>query len=313
MQTRELLAWAMLAVAGVVRAEADVPPPAESSEAVASDGVASDGEASEPAAPISIIPDDYTCVHPPYRAHIFSQSPLIVYLENFITPDERVHLQAIAYVAFSRLSCPPPPPRGLDSSFQLTSARSHGKFQSSVVLNPEGRAVSNSVRSSQSTTVKADAVVRCVEARALDFQGFDIPAVHVEGIQLVKYAPTQQYLHHTDWLKDPHKSIKEGGNRISSFFGSVKAVNVTGGGTNFPLQTAPTDSRWCRFVDCDQPYDAGVTFRPIEGNVVYWNNLHEDGRGDDRTLHAGLPVVSGEKIGINIWTRQAAVPDWWRN
>ncbi|ODA78233.1 hypothetical protein RJ55_05614 [Drechmeria coniospora] len=285
MQTRELLAWAMLAVAGVVRAEADVPPPAESSEAVASDGVASDGEASEPAAPISIIPDDYTCVHPPYRAHIFSQSPLIVYLENFITPDERVHLQAIA----------------------------HGKFQSSVVLNPEGRAVSNSVRSSQSTTVKADAVVRCVEARALDFQGFDIPAVHVEGIQLVKYAPTQQYLHHTDWLKDPHKSIKEGGNRISSFFGSVKAVNVTGGGTNFPLQTAPTDSRWCRFVDCDQPYDAGVTFRPIEGNVVYWNNLHEDGRGDDRTLHAGLPVVSGEKIGINIWTRQAAVPDWWRN
>lgn len=99
-----------------------------------------------------------------------------------------------------------------------------------------------------------------------------------------------------------------GGNRISSFFGYVKADNITGGGTNFPILDAPRDERWCKFIDCDEEYESGVTFRPIEGNVVYWENLLADGRGDQRTLHAGLPVVSGEKIGMNIWTRQMPLP-----
>lgn len=83
---------------------------------------------------------------------------------------------------------------------------------------------------------------------------------------------------------------------------------MTGGGTNFPILDAPRDERWCKFIDCDEEYDSGVTFRPIEGNVVYWENLLADGRGDQRTLHAGLPVVSGEKIGMNIWTRQMPLP-----
>lgn len=28
-----------------------------------------------------------------------------------------------------------------------------------------------------------------------------------------------------------------------------------------------------------------------------------------RTLHAGLPVTSGNKVGMNIWTRQGVVPE----
>ncbi len=84
---------------------------------------------------------------------------------------------------------------------------------------------------------------------------------------------------------------------------------LTGGGTNFPMLEAPADPRWCDFLDCDDEYDAGVTFRPVEGNVVYWENLLPSGEGDDRVLHAGLPVTSGWKIGMNIWTRQGALPD----
>ncbi len=29
---------------------------------------------------------------------------------------------------------------------------------------------------------------------------------------------------------------------------------------------------------------------------------------DDRVLHAGLPVIEGEKWGMNIWIRQRIVP-----
>ncbi len=38
----------------------------------------------------------YTCSHPNYKVHFFSQSPLVVYLEDFITPEERSHLHALA-------------------------------------------------------------------------------------------------------------------------------------------------------------------------------------------------------------------------
>jgi len=193
------------------------------------------------------------------------------------------------------------------------------------------------VRTSQSTNVPRDAVVRCLEARALAFQGLDTAAAQLEPLQLVRYGRGERYHFHTDWFPDPARATAAlGGNRLSSFFAYVRASNgttagsgpdgdddsggggagsderVRGGGTNFPLVDAPRDPRWCdAWVDCDEPWDRGVTFRPVEGNAVYWENMLPDapGRGDPRTLHAGLPLVSGEKIGLNIWTRQAPLGD----
>lgn len=34
----------------------------------------------------------YTCQHPPYEMEILSTSPLVIYLTNFITPEEQAHL-----------------------------------------------------------------------------------------------------------------------------------------------------------------------------------------------------------------------------
>lgn len=47
--------------------------------------------------------NDYECVHPPYKMHLLSKSPMVIYIENFITNEERLHLQDIAYV--NLLSC----------------------------------------------------------------------------------------------------------------------------------------------------------------------------------------------------------------
>jgi len=30
-------------------------------------------------------------------------------------------------------------------------------------------------------------------------------------------------------------------------------------------------------------------------------NLKQDDKGDERVLHAGLPVSEGTKVGMNIW------------
>lgn len=155
--------------------------------------------------------------------------------------------------------------------------------------------------------------MRCIETRALSFQGYDTPRQHLEPLQLVKYGPTERYHYHTDWFTDAgHATASVGGNRVSSFFAYVHVANdTTGGGTNFPHVEAPSDSRWCDegFVDCDEEWEKGVTFRPVEGNAIYWENLRADGRGDERTLHAGLPLTGGGKIGMNIWTREMALPE----
>ncbi|KAK0712434.1 hypothetical protein B0T26DRAFT_649346 [Lasiosphaeria miniovina] len=218
-----------------------------------------------------------------------SKSPLVIYISNFLTADERAHLQRVTKDSFSR-----------------SGVADRGGVG--------GKAV-HQVRTSQSTNVGRDGVVRCIEERALAFQGYSVPRTHLEPVQLVKYGPTERYHFHTDWFTDgtaTHAAAAAGGNRASSFFAYVHVANdTTGGGTNFPRLDAPGDARWCDagLVDCDEPWENGVTFRPVEGNAIFWENLLPDGSGDERTLHAGLPVSGGGKIGMNIWTRQLPLGD----
>lgn len=88
------------------------------------------------------------------------------------------------------------------------------------------------------------------------------------------------------------------------------SADCEGGGTHFPLLTRPSDERWCEFVDCGKS-DAGgdgeegvggVTFLPRAGAAVFWENFDSEGRGWKEGLHAGMPVLSGTKIGLNIWS-----------
>ncbi|KJK82203.1 hypothetical protein H634G_02397 [Metarhizium anisopliae BRIP 53293] len=223
--------------------------------------------------------NEFECVHPPYKVYVASKSPLLMYLEGFITPEERRHLLELA----------------------------NGTFKHSYVTSDSSQTI-HAVRTSQSTSVRRSPTVRCIERRALDLQGLDVPVSNVEPIQLVKYAPTERYHFHTDWFTDAQHAVASlGGNRASSIFGYIKAEGVVGGGTNFPFLDAKS-GEWCKFVDCDEEYEKGVTFRPVEGNAVFWENM-VSGKGDERVLHAGLPVVRGEKVGMNIWVREGKVPD----
>lgn len=224
-----------------------------------------------------------SCRHPPYKTHMVSKSPLVIYISDFLTAEERDHLVDITRDTFTRS--------------EVTVAENEGPSQ-------------REIRTSQSTNVPRDDVVRCIEERARLFQGFDVPRSHLEPVQLVRYATGEHYYFHTDWFTHPvHYSAASGGNRVSSFFAYVAADNITGGGTNFPIVDAPVSERWCEYVDCNEPWDNGVTFRPVVGNAVFWQNLYEDGSGDERNMHAGLPVTSGWKIGMNIWTRQGPLSE----
>jgi prolyl 4-hydroxylase len=161
--------------------------------------------------------------------------------------------------------------------------------------------------------VPRDPVVECIENRALLFQGLSVSREQLEPLQLVQYSLNQSYNYHTDWFPPPNPSARSpspvnlrfGGNRVSSFFAYISATpDLIGGGTNFPLLDAPRGEEWCEYIDCDEEWENGVTFRPVEGNAVFWVNLKDDGEGDERVLHKGVKVERGGKVGMNIWTRE---------
>ncbi|MDE2315034.1 MAG: 2OG-Fe(II) oxygenase, partial [Xanthomonadaceae bacterium] len=111
----------------------------------------------------------------------------------------------------------------------------------------------------------------------------DIPVSHGEGLQILHYLPGQEYTPHYDWF-DPEQPgfaavTERGGQRIASV---VMYLNTpeAGGGTAFPA--------------------AGLTVTALRGSAVYF--AYES--GDTSSLHAGLPVLGGDKWIATKWLRE---------
>jgi len=165
-------------------------------------------------------------------------------------------------------------------------------------------------------------VVKCIEERASLFQGH-IPIENLEPLQVVKYItrpneifnPVTRYLdsqhfrEHFDWFEPENVEVELHGNRASSFFVYLVA-NCTEGTTAFPEVPRPKQPEWCDILKCEDEngYEVDrLEVKPKVGTAIFWYNLHPSGEGDHRTLHAGLPVKEGKKVGLNIWTRERKV------
>jgi prolyl 4-hydroxylase len=113
-----------------------------------------------------------------------------------------------------------------------------------------------------------------------------IRPAYVEGTQGQHYAVGQEFKEHTDFFEPGTDEYKEfggaRGNRTWTFMIYLNTV-TKGGGTNF--------------------LKLGHIFQPQKGMAVVWNNLYEDGTPNYDTLHAGMPVIEGEKIIITTWFR----------
>ncbi|KAH9832430.1 prolyl 4-hydroxylase subunit alpha-3-like [Teratosphaeria destructans] len=201
-----------------------------------------------------------------YDIRIFSQTPLVILIDNFISEREANHLIAI----------------------------SHEKWQTSTVFNNGVETVDEAVRKSEKAMIDRDTTVQCIESRALAIQGWP-KDTFIERLWTQRYNTTGHYDYHYDWATASKTSRRQ-----STFMVYLQA-DCEGGGTNFPKLERPTDARWCDFIECDGK-DEGVTFKARKGAAVFWSNFDADGRGYQETIHAGMPVRSGTKIGLNIWT-----------
>ena len=115
------------------------------------------------------------------------------------------------------------------------------------------------------------------------------PLENGEPLQILHYETGAQYEPHYDFF-DPAdagtpKLIEQGGQRVATLIIYLNSVEV-GGATVFP--------------------EVGLEVAPITGNAVYfsYNRPH----ADTLTLHAGTPVVQGEKWIATRWMRQHAYP-----
>ena len=124
-------------------------------------------------------------------------------------------------------------------------------------------------------------LIQRIEQRIAALVG--LPVDHGEALQILHYAPGQQYEPHCDWF-DPKQPgfdsiTAKGGQRVASVIMYLNSPEG-GGGTHFPK--------------------AGVTITARRGSAVYF--AYDS--GDQESLHAGLPVTAGEKWIATKWLRE---------
>ena len=174
------------------------------------------------------------------------------------------------------------------------------------VIQPDGTQAPHVDRTSYSAFMQPheDKVVKCIENRAATFANVSIE--QFEPLQMVWYRLGQQYkpvldarrelltlLQHFDWFHEGDEGypqhIVRGGQRILTFFVYLTDLKdpKDGGATIFPNV-------------------GNLAIQPTRGSAVFWYDVGLDGKGDERTLHGGAPVLSDtlEKLAINIWVRE---------
>jgi prolyl 4-hydroxylase len=117
-------------------------------------------------------------------------------------------------------------------------------------------------------------------------QLMNCPLENGEGLQVLRYGQGGHSTPHFDFLVPSNAtnvaSVHRSGQRISSLVVYLNDVEH-GGATVFP--------------------EAGLSVTARKGNAVYFEYSNSSGQLDHKSLHAGAPVLAGEKWAMTKWMR----------
>jgi len=159
----------------------------------------------------------------------------------------------------------------------------------SGVVNPiTGSPLKTSTRTSSSMNFQLsmyDMIVghicRCLSALV------GMPTSHAEPISVLRYLPGEEYKSHYDYFTVDEQGMPQvqdtNGQRIVTVFMYLNKTDA-GGETEFPR--------------------LAIKVLPEKGKAVAFLNCDAKGQPDLDTLHAGLPVIRGEKWLATLWFRE---------
>jgi prolyl 4-hydroxylase len=127
-------------------------------------------------------------------------------------------------------------------------------------------------------------LIALLDRRVADLM--NCPLENGEGLQVLRYGAGGHTAPHFDFLipSNPtnEASLKRSGQRLSTLM--IYLSDVTRGGeTVFP--------------------EVGLAVTPRKGNAVYFEYANSRQQLDARSLHAGAPVIEGEKWAVTKWMR----------
>lgn len=154
-----------------------------------------------------------------------------------------------------------------------------------LVIDPKtGRQVAHPIRKSDGAVIgptRENLIIQNVARRIAQASGTD--RLSGEPIHILRYRSGQEYRPHFDALN---------GATNQRLWTAILYLNegFTGGETHFPR--------------------IGAKIPAKKGALLLFSNCLADGRIDENTLHAGLPVISGEKWIATRWIRQRRHDPW---
>uniref|UniRef100_UPI00398F885D prolyl 4-hydroxylase subunit alpha-3 isoform X2 n=1 Tax=Pristiophorus japonicus TaxID=55135 RepID=UPI00398F885D len=159
-------------------------------------------------------------------------------------------------------------------------------LQRSVVASGEKQAAVE-YRISQSAWLKdtVDPVISKLDLRIAHLTGLNVQQPYAEYLQVVNYGIGGHYEPHFDHATSPNSPLYKlkSGNRVATFMIYLSAVEA-GGTTAFIY--------------------ANFSVPVVKNAALFWWNLHKNGQGNADTLHAGCPVLVGDKWVANKWIRE---------
>jgi prolyl 4-hydroxylase len=118
-----------------------------------------------------------------------------------------------------------------------------------------------------------------------------LPALNGEFLQILRYRLGEEFRPHADYFNEggagAYQSLADGGQRAQTVLLYLND-DYTGGSTLFPKLQLDIKGR--------------------RGDMLHFHNLGADGLGHRDTLHAGLPVMAGEKWLLSQWIRSESYP-----
>lgn len=153
-----------------------------------------------------------------------------------------------------------------------------------VVDSKTGKSVQHPVRTSDGAVlgpIQQDMVIEAINRRIA--VATQTSAEQGEPLTVLRYRPGEQYRLHHDCLPG---EVNQRGMTVICYLND----GFDGGATVFPA--------------------AGLEFRGEAGDAIVFRNTLPDGRADESSRHAGLPVTQGEKWIATRWIRHRDFDPW---